>query len=80
MGGAPYMGLRWGGGRYYRVSVSQLHVDVKEHPGKLLPVATATIDFSLIQARLPIKSEGGWLSGRYVTVPLTAAVLSHVWL
>ena len=31
-------------------------------------VAAATIDFSLIQARLPIESQGGWLSGRYFTV------------
>ena len=31
-------------------------------------IAAATIDFSLIQARLPIKSEGGRLLGCYFTV------------
>ena len=31
----------------------------------VLIVATATTEFSVIQAQLPIKSEGGRLSGRY---------------
>ena len=34
----------------------------------ILIVAMATIEFSLIQARLPIKSEGGQLSGQYFNV------------
>ena len=33
MGGAPYIGLRLGGGPIFEVSVS--HVNVKERPGKL---------------------------------------------
>ena len=61
MGGAPYIGPRWGMGRYSRYP--------KERPGKLPMlaiysfiiwiVAAATVDFSLIQAGLPIQSKGG---------------------
>ena len=37
-------------------------------------VAAATIDFSLIQAWLPIKSKGGWRSSPYVYISLMTAV------
>ena len=72
MGGAPYIGPRLGGGPMFEVSVSQL--DTKERPGNthrifiIRIVATATIEFSLIQARLPIESEGDRLLGQYFTV------------
>ena len=69
MGGAPYIGPRLGNGPIFDVSVSHLYA--KEHPGKiptLSPVAAATIDFSIIQARLLIKSEGDQLSGQYFTI------------
>ena len=65
------------------VSVSQLHA--KECPGTCkLPMASlhssssrGYIDISLIQARLPTRSESGWLSGQYLhRVRLTVAVLS----
>ena len=51
MGGAPYIGPRLGGGPIFEVLVSYLYA-------KERPVAAATIDFSLIQARLPIQSKG----------------------
>ena len=64
MGGTPYIGPRLGDGTIFEVSVSHLYV--KECPGKLPTlasiiriVAVATIDFSLIQAWLPIQSKGG---------------------
>ena len=66
MGGIPYIGPRLGDGPVFEVSVSHLHVYAKERPGKLPMlasiiriVAAATIDFSLIQERLPIQSKGG---------------------
>ena len=72
MGGAPYIGPRLGDGPIFEVSVSQLYA--KERPGKLyyrifmiLIVAAATIDFSVIQARLPIESKGDQLLGGYFT-------------
>ena len=64
MGGTPYIGPRLGDGPIFKVSVSHLYE--KERPGKLptlasiiRTVAAATVDFSLIQARLPIQSKGG---------------------
>ena len=78
MGGTPYIEPRLGDGPIFEVSVS--HLDAKERPGKLVThaifiiwiEAAATIDFSLIQARLPIESE----VGRILRVSLTAAILS----
>ena len=57
MGGEPYTGPRLGDGPILKVSVSRLYA--KERPGKLpmLASAVATIDFSLIQAQLPIQSK-----------------------
>jgi hypothetical protein len=58
-----------------------LQIDVKEQISNRIfiiwIVAAATIDFSLIQARLPIESEAGRLSGPILhSAPLTAAILS----
>jgi hypothetical protein len=66
MCGVHYTGPRLGDGPIFEVSVSQLHV--KECPDELPTepssiAAAAIIDFSFIQARLPIKREDGWLSG-----------------
>ena len=57
MGGAPYIGPKLGDGPIFEIAVSHLYS--KECPGKLPTLAVAAIDFSLIQARLPIQSKGG---------------------
>ena len=63
MGGAPYIGPRLGGGPIFEVLVS--HSDAKErlvsYPSYLYNLNSSSsyrIDFSLIQARLPIQSKG----------------------
>lgn len=65
MGGASYIGSRLGDGLIFEVLLLQL--ETKERPGKL--VDPATVDFSPVQAQLPIESEGGL---RYFTMLLMA--------
>ena len=75
MGGAPYtIGPRLGDGPIFKVSVSQL--DAKERPGRIFiirMVAMATIEFSVIQTWLPIKSKGGQLLMKWVTATCTCS-------
>ena len=63
MGGAPYIGPKLGMGRYlrYQYRVYTRKSAQVSYPHKLhnLNSSTATIDFSLIQTRLPIQSKGG---------------------
>ena len=55
-------------GGWADIEVSVLRLYVKERPGSIILsiVAVATIDFSLIQARLPIQSKGGCDTSPYV--------------
>ena len=62
-----YNGPRLGDGLIFEVSISRLYA--KECPGKLpmhLHNLNSTIDFSLIQARLPIQSKSGRDASPYV--------------
>ena len=77
MGGEPYIGPKLGDGPIFEVSVSHL---VTHAIYIIRIVAAATIDFSLIQAQLPIESEGGRLSGRYFTLYPRCSHIKWAWL
>ena len=74
------LGLDWGVGQYSRYqcrSQTQKSAQVNYQQGlHIRIVATATIDFSLIQAQIPIESEGSLpLGHRYLTVVMLVGVV-----
>jgi hypothetical protein len=62
------------GGPIFQVSVSQLHTK------EIRTVAVATIELSLVQARLPIEREGGRLSSRYFAFAVDSSHIKWTWL
>ena len=62
------LGLDWGVGQYSRCQCRgymRKSAQVNYQQGLHIQIAAATIDFSLIQAWVPIKSEGSQPSGRH---------------